>query len=127
MSIYNGSFRWTWINQIQQHINTYKWYYQQSFYKANIYVCSTSWMNFSKQKIYFKSVLIVLTQTFGRVASLIPVFECIYQRILVYIPEGDRETLLKLFQNVRIIIFYSNSWIQLFFFKEFEYFHFFNL
>jgi hypothetical protein len=66
-------------------------------------------MNFSKQKIYFKSVLIVLTQTFGRVASLIPVFECIYQRILVYIPEGDRETLLKLFQNVRIIIFYSNS------------------
>lgn len=55
------------------------------------------------QKMPFKQVytlLLQLTGLIGNCREMIPVFEAIYQRILVYPPDQDRNLLLKLFKAV---------------------------
>lgn len=58
------------------------------------------------QTINFKTIytiLIQLTGLCGGAKSMIPVFEAIYQRILFYPPEQDRQILLKLFKTVKTL------------------------
>jgi hypothetical protein len=59
--------------------------------------------SFTSQTINFKQIykiLILLTGIIGGSKLMIPVFEAIYQRVLFYTPEDDRQLILKLFKNV---------------------------
>ena len=57
----------------------------------------------SMEAIEFKqiyTILIQLTGLIGGCSSMISVFEAIYKRILLYLPEQDYQALLKLFKMV---------------------------
>jgi hypothetical protein len=58
----------------------------------------------ASQTIQFKqmyTILIQLTGLIGSCNTMISVFEAIYQRVLLYLPEQDYQLLLKLFKLVR--------------------------
>lgn len=55
-------------------------------------------------KLVYK-ILILMTALIGGCSLMIPVFEAIYQRVLLYTPEDDRLLILKLFKTVSIYLY----------------------